>query len=275
MPVRDDDLERALREAAPRIDTEGVLDRVSAKRARRRSARAARMTALTLVAIIVTIGGVVLLARDEDRARVTTPATRVPASTPIALDRDEGYLRGPLTLSGDLVSVAAYDRDGRGGYDFPPSRIVRFDPDTLEVVDRVDLKAEILDVADGVDGVRWAITRNPDPDGPTTAGVFLKRIAPDGAVQSFSLPPGTQVTGPVSTVNSWAIIPTSTGTLVFDGVVVRGGSPQQTPAGDAPDPPPAVRRALSGSRDAAFVRVNDNTVLATSNGRLLRIHVDR
>ena len=74
-------------------------------------------------------------------------------------------------MSGDLVSVAAYEkRSASGGFDFPPSRIVRFDPETLEVVDRVDLKAEILSVADGADGVRWAITRNKDPDGPVLAG---------------------------------------------------------------------------------------------------------
>lgn len=208
MPVRDDDFTRALRDAAPAVDPADAYEQVRAKRARRATARRARIGVLAALVIVLGVGGIALVARNDGPAHVSTPAASAPTTTttrppvgwfPVKLATDEGYLRGPLTLSErdgrTLVSAAAYDRDADGSFSFPPSRIVRFDPTTLKVADRVDLKAEILSVVDADDGVRFALTRNPDPEGPTLPGLFLKRIAADGTVQSTPLPPGTTTTG--------------------------------------------------------------------------------
>jgi hypothetical protein len=217
--MRDDDLAQAIRAAAPVVDETAAFERIVEKRHRRRVVRRARVAELAVVAVLVA-GSVVVLARDDDHARVAAPVAPSSKWSPITLSTDEGYLRGPLTLSqrdGELlVSVAAYEPDGDGGFGFPPSRVVRFDPRTLEVVDRVELKAEILSVVDGPDGVRFALTRNPDPDGPVAAGLFLKRIAPDGTVTSTDLPPGTTTTGAITWDGVGTILTGPTSGLAFD-----------------------------------------------------------
>jgi hypothetical protein len=313
VPVRDDDLTRALRESAPSIDTTGALERVRTKRARRRRTRTARLGAFVALAALLTVGGVVLLSGGSGPRRVITPVAPVPGATPVALTPDHGYyLRGPLVRSGGAVSVAGYDAAGRDGFAFPPSRIVRFDPDTLRVIDSVPLKAEILSVAEGADGVRWAVTRNQDPEGPVTAGTFLKRITADGVVTSRDLPPGTEIDGDVAVVDEHVVVPTTAGVLTFDltGRPIDPGGTVRTvpltadvrsPAGFAPQTvrtsagrtwiegrrhgePTAVLVdgsmvrdviTLPGAHEVSFLWVDDDTVLATANGRLLRIHVDR
>ena len=49
---------------------------------------------------------------------------------PIALDADQGYVRGPLVVSGSTLSLAAYDHDG-DSFTYPPSRIVQLDDRTF------------------------------------------------------------------------------------------------------------------------------------------------
>jgi hypothetical protein len=256
VPVRDDDLARALHDAAPAVESDDAYARVVARRA--------RAGALIVVVLAIAIGGVALLARDDEHARISTPAgtpatTPAPAGwSPVTLAADEGYLRGPLTLSKVdgrvLVSVAAYDRDADGGFSIPPSHIVRFDPATGKVVDRVDLKAEILDVVDGDGGQRWALTRNPDPEGPTLPGLFLKRIAPDGTVRSTALPPGTTTDGAIAWGDGQGTLVTGPGTFVtFDanGKVSRefahGPPPPELPRGFELVPTSDWVAAASGS----------------------------
>jgi hypothetical protein len=311
MPVDDQRLERALRDAAPPVEGADAFERVAAKRARRRTVRAARLSGIAALGAVVVVASVVLVTRDEDRTRVdSAPVAGTPGVAPVSLAGEAGYLRGPLTVSGDLVSVAAYEQPAAdGGFDFPPSRIVRFDPETLAVIDRVDLKAEILSVADGADGVRWAITRNKDPEGPVLAGTFLKRIAADGTVTSTDLPPGTVIGGPVTVTPTSVLVPTGTDALAFDldghrrpgdgqlATLTFGSSPR----GFVRDPMRAVQvhgprmlvegtyRGVRGAvlaedgrvvdtislpgRDVAFAWVDDDTVLATTDGRLVRIDV--
>jgi hypothetical protein len=312
VPIAEDDVARALRSAAvAAVDTTGVVERVAAKRARRRTTRALGMSVVAVVLAFVVVGSVVLVSRDHD-ARITTPAATAQGVVPIVLSPDQGYLRGPLTMSDDLVSVAAYEPDGAGGYEFPGSRVVRFDPGTLQVRDRVDLKAEIVSVADGADGVRWAITRNRDPDGPegpVPAGHFLKRIDADGTVHSFDLPAGTDAVCCVKVLEDRAVVPTSRDVLVFDLqgrptstaglfpsdgrlMVVDGMAVEQTHragnrtwyTGVRGGLPAVVLQergrivdtiTLPGADEGSFVWVDDDNVLATSGGRLLRIAVDR
>lgn len=269
MPAREADIERALRDIAPAVDEHDAFERVAQKRTRRRTARTARLGVLAVVVALVAVS-IVLLARDTHPARVTTPVAPAGKATPLVLSTDEGYLRGPLTRSGALVSVAAYDRDGNGGYNFPPSRIVRFDPDSLRVVDRVDLKAEVLSVVDGAGGVRYAVTRNHDPDGPVTAGVFLKRIGPDGSVTSASLPPGTSVTGDLVVDATYVALPTSAGPLWFDAA----GQPVPRPPG-LEDPAPSSALIGPDGPGESRLRLDARTVLATSNGQLLELRVGR
>lgn len=308
MPVDEQRLEDALRDAAPQVPGVDAFERVAAKRAHRRRMRTARRSGLAALGAVVVVGSVLLVARDPDPSRVSTPpAATAPGTTPVAPEGVTGYLRGPLTMSGDLVSVAAYERRAPdGGFDFPPSRIVRFDPDTFAVVDRVDLRAEILSVADGADGARWAITRNKDPDGPVMAGTFLKRVAPDGTVDSFPLPPGTEIAGDVVVEAQRVLVPTQSGALAYgldgtrgetDGaysathidVAVPGfvaeatrsagprtwvsGTRNGTPAVVLLDGTTVVDTITLPGRDVSFAWVDDDTVLATVDGRMVRLDV--
>ena len=255
MPVRDEDLARALRDAAPEIDPRGAFDRVTAKRARRRTVRAMRTGVLALVAVAVVGGGVVLLGGDSERTRVDTPVAPapVPGAENVTLEPDPGwYLRGPLVVSDGTVSVAAYDRGADATpFAFPPSRIVRFDAETLGVIDRVDLKAEILSIASGDDGVRWAVTRNPDPEGPLLPGTFLKRIAADNTVRSTDLPPGTEIAGDVAVIAGSVWVPVRDGVLQLD---LNGRLVGRI------DLAPTVRRAVAQLNGQAVV-TNDGSLV--------------
>ena len=73
MPIREEQLERSMRAAAPHVSTVGVLDRVADKRARRRTARRIEVGALA-AALVVVLSTAVVLVRDDDQAtRVAAP----------------------------------------------------------------------------------------------------------------------------------------------------------------------------------------------------------
>jgi hypothetical protein len=173
--MREEQLERSLRAAAPRVATAGVVDRVEHKRDRRRARRRAELGALGVVVVALLSLAVVFVRSDGESARVMATGGRVitgdadvtpragtaRAPVSITLDPDQGYVRGPLVFSGDTLSLAAYDHDG-DTFTFPPSRTVQVDTRTFDELGRVDLKAEILSIADG-EGARWVVTRNPKP----------------------------------------------------------------------------------------------------------------
>jgi hypothetical protein len=236
--MREDQLERSLRASAPRVPTTGVLDRVAQKRARRRSVRRLELGALATVVVVAVASAVVLLTHDDGgvtrieapaaalRARVVagdaTVVTRDTGSSrpalPIALDPDQGYVRGPLSVSGSTLSFAAYDHDG-ATFTFPPSRIVRVDDRTFREEGRTDLKAEILSMADG-EGARWAVTRNPAP-ATGLPDAFLKRITAEGRVTSTLLPPGTDPVGNIAVGAGAVWIPLRDGVLRCDAATAQ------------------------------------------------------
>jgi hypothetical protein len=238
MPVLDERIELALRGAAPDVERIGVLERVAVKRERRRVARRARTAAamLGILAVIVTLafavpqdhrgarvaapggGGPGVQARVITDGPITAGGGAVSTPEPVALDTDEGYLRGPLTVYGDTASLAAYDRDG-SAFRFPPSRVVRIDTATLHVVQRVDLKAEVLSIVD-VGTVRWILTRNPAPANGLP-DVFLKRVSADGTVVSVLVPPPADPVGAISVTTSSVWVPVRDGVLRFDPATAR------------------------------------------------------
>jgi hypothetical protein len=227
----DDRLRDALRSTAQEPSLEGVAERVHAKRARRRTVR--RLEALGTVAVVaaaVTVGSVALL--EEDRREISVPpaaarsvAVRVAAGldlgarqrevkvTRVRLEPDEGYVRGPLLVTGNELILAAYDRDG-STYKFPPSRIVRVRADGT-VVDRVDLQGEIQSLDDG-EGARWALTRDKTVIGPEDPEFRVKRIGPDGTVASNAVPPGEQPVGDIVAEGGGVWVPVLDGVLRFD-----------------------------------------------------------
>jgi hypothetical protein len=232
--MRDEQLEHALRVTAPHVSTVGVLDRVAEKRARRRVAHRLELAAVVAV-IVVGLATVLAVARDDAPvARVAAPpapTARViagdplarshgvtSAPVPIALQPDQGYVRGPLVVSGNTLSLAAYDHGGNS-FTFPPSRIVRIDTRSFTEESRTDLKAEVLSIADG-EGARWVVTRNQKPANglPDT---FLKRIGSDGTVASTLLPFGTDPVGAVVAGGGSVWIPVRDGVLRVDPATAR------------------------------------------------------
>jgi hypothetical protein len=240
MPVDDRRIERALEAAAPAVDTGRVLERVATKRARRRTTRRIEGGVLALIVVaVIGLTAVLTTGNDGSSPQVAAPGARLSArivrgggavsgSTgtvvipqAVALNPDEGYLRGPLFVGPSALSLAAYDRAANGTFMFPPSRIVRVDGD--QVLDRVDLQAEVLSIADG-EGARWAVTENPPtPDG-TMPQTFLKRITDNAVAHSEPLPPGSEPVGSVAAVGGAVWVPVRDGVLQFDpanGKVVR------------------------------------------------------
>jgi hypothetical protein len=233
--MREDQLERSLRASAPPVTTAGVLERVADKRARRRTARRMQLGAVAAL-LVAALTTVVVLARDDaDVARVAAPAdtptarvitgnaaTRPHATTsapvPITLEPDQGYVRGPLALTGDILSLAAYDHSG-STFTFPPSRIVLIDTRSYTEESRTDLKAEIMSIADG-EGARWVVTRNQKP-ASGLPDAFLKRIGTDGTVRSALLPFGTDPVGPVVVGRGSVWIPVRDGVLRADPATGR------------------------------------------------------
>jgi hypothetical protein len=232
--MRDDQLEHALRVTAPHVSTVGVLDRVAEKRSRRRVARRVELAALVVALVVAFVAVLVVVRDDEPTNRVAAPSAptaRVIAGDPLArsngvtsapvvitLEPDQGYVRGPLVVSGNTLSLAAYDHGGNS-FTFPPSRIVRIDTRSFTEESRTDLKAEVLSIADG-EGARWVVTRNQKPANglPDT---FLKRIGTDGTVASTLLPFGTDPVGAVLAGGGSVWIPVRDGVLRVDPATAR------------------------------------------------------
>jgi hypothetical protein len=131
----------------------------------------------------------------------------------VALDPDEGYVRGPLLVQADIVTAAAYDRAG-DSYTVPPSRIIRFTLDG-HVVDRIDLQGAIVSLASG-EGARWALTHDKEVNGPQDPEFRVKRVAADGRVSSNPVPPGEQPNGDIVAAGGSVWVPVTDGVLRFD-----------------------------------------------------------
>jgi hypothetical protein len=236
--MREDQLERSLRASAPHVSTVGVLDQVARKRQRRSRSRRGAVAAVAAVLLAVTVALAVVATDDAGTpSHVAAPAGALHArvvpgaaaavtpdsgtsrtAVPVALDPDQGYVRGPLYLTGSTLAFAAYDHDG-SSFRFPPSRIVRVDRTTAHEEGRVDLKAEVLSIADG-EGARWALTRNPAPaNGLPDA--FLKRITADGEVTSVLLPPGSDPVGRITVGQGAVWIPLRDAVLRYDAATAQ------------------------------------------------------
>ena len=205
------------RRAQARATPRGAADRVRCGRARdgcravdrRSSSPATTVTSLGLPRPAARPAS----ASSQEVRRSTQGSGTARVPVPIALDPDQGYVRGPLVVSGSTLALAAYDHDG-ATFTYPPSRIVRVDTGTFREEGRTDLKAEILSIADG-DGARWVVTRNPAPaNGLPDA--FLKRIGADGAVVSKLLPAGSDPVGDVAVGAGSVWIPVRDGVLRYD-----------------------------------------------------------
>jgi hypothetical protein len=272
--MREDQLERSLRASAPHVSTVGVLDQVARKRQRRSRSRRAAVATVAAVLLTVTVALAVVAtddngtpthvatnAADALHARVVrgTAAAITPDSgasrsaVPVALDPGQGYVRGPLYLTGSTLSFAAYDRDG-SSFRFPPSRIVRVDSKTAREEGRIDLKAEVLSIADG-EGARWALTRNPAPaNGLPDA--FLKRITADGEVTSVLLPPASDPLGQITVGQGAVWIPLRDAVLRYDAATAQF----------------TTRYALT-PENARSIAVTDQ-VIATDRGDLVVLQPD-
>jgi hypothetical protein len=238
VPIRDEELEQSLRTAAPIVSTDDVFERVVRKRSRRRAVRRIEGGAIAFVLVAALSMAVVLAQDDDDTSRVAAPggassarvitggttitpkAGTATTPVPVTLDPDEGYLRGPLLVSGATLALAAYDHDGEG-FTYPPSRIVQLDTRTFQLEGQTNLKAEILSIANGDGGARWVVTRNPPPKPVGLPDAFLKRIAADGTVVSTLLPFGTDVVGDVVAGAGSVWIPTRDGVLRYDPATAR------------------------------------------------------
>ena len=269
MPIRDEELEQSLRTAAPHVSTEDVFERVVRKRSRRRAVRRIEGGAIAFVLVAALSMADLLAQEDDDTSRVAAPGgasrarvirggatvtaqagvARTPV--PVTLDPDEGYLRGPLLVSGSTLSLAAYDHDGEG-FTYPPSRILQLDTRTFRQEGPINLKAEILSVANGDGGARWVVTRNPPPKPAGLPDAFLKRIGADGTVVSMLLPPGTDVIGPVVAGAGAVWVPVRDGVLRYDPAIDR-----------------VVGRVDLAPADSRSVVIVDSSAWAT-DGSLLR-----
>src|SRR5688572_12406178 len=157
MPDAEDRIRDALRATAREPSTEGVTQRVRIKRQRRQTRR--KIEAGVLVAALVAAGAVVsATVLDENKApheiavpprQTEGPIVRVADGldktgegavakvTQVQVAPDGGYVRGPLLVTGDVLTFAAYEPVG-DGWDYPPSHIIRVRTDGT-VIDKVDL----------------------------------------------------------------------------------------------------------------------------------------
>lgn len=252
--MRDAELARELRASAPHVTTAGVLERVARKRAQRRVVRRVEvgMAALLVVGLVLAGAALVHTNTGDDTVRVVASgATR--ASSVIALDPDQGYVRGPLVVSGTTLTLTAYDHEG-DSFTFPPSRIVRVDSRTFDEEGRTDLKAEILSIADG-EGARWAVTRNPEP-ATGLPDAFLKRISSDGSAVSKLLPPASDVVGDIAVGDGAVWVPLRDAVLRYDAATLRLSARY--------DLEPSPSRSIAVSRQ----------VVVTQNGDLVALNAD-
>jgi hypothetical protein len=232
MPTDDLRLEQALHDAAPAIDTMGVLGNVTRRRNRHRRNRRLAIAAGVLALFLVVGSVTVALTRDDDAQRVEVAAPNsalvarvVTAFGPVTgdtgkavipkrveLDRDVGLLRAPVLVGSDGLSVASDDPAGGSA-----SHLVRIDGS--HVVDVADFKARVLSIAEG-EGARWAVTQNLAPTGGRRApDSFLKKITGPGEPQSTPLDDHCNDCKPVGQIVAahgviW--VPIHQGWLLFD-----------------------------------------------------------
>jgi len=238
----DDRVSGALHDAAhtPPVDTSDVVTRVAAKRAHRRRVRQVRTGALSVAAVVaVVVASIAVVGGFEgggsgsphrevaaggntgtpavrvyEGASELTGASRGATVAGVTLSNDEGYVRGPLLASGNLVTAMAYDHSG-DSFTFPPSAIFRFSASTGTVADRVDLQGEIEALSEG-EGARFAQTRDKTVIGPQDPEFRVKRITPDGAHVSNPIPPPNQPAGSIVAGGGAVWVPVSDGVLRFD-----------------------------------------------------------
>ena len=225
-------------------DGAGLATQVAAKRAHRRRVRQARAGALAVAAVVAVVVASVAIVGGSDgggnggsgRRQVAaggnggTPTVRVvdgdtltgplraagrgATVAPITLSTAEGYLRGPLQATGDLVTATAYNPSGNT-FTFPPSAIVRFTAGTGQVTDRVDLQGEIQALSDG-EGARFAQTRDKTVTGPQDPEFRVKRITADDQHVSNPIPPPNHPAGPIVAGGGAVWVPVTDGVLRFD-----------------------------------------------------------
>ncbi|HZP28380.1 MAG TPA: hypothetical protein VFC99_05475 [Acidimicrobiia bacterium] len=244
MSELDDRLTAAFRGAAREPAGAGdVVSRVAAKRAHRRRVRQVRAGMLSVAVVVAVVAASFAIVdasggggsdgshhqvaaggppgapavRVVDGDLVTGPlrdAGRAATVTAVPVPADEGYVRGPLLATGDLVAAAAYNRDG-DSFTFPPSAILRFAATTGRVADRVDLQGEIEALSDG-EGARFAQTRDKTVIGPQDPEFRVKRIAAGGDHVSNPIPPPNRPAGPLVAGGGAVWVPVTDGVLHFD-----------------------------------------------------------
>jgi hypothetical protein len=229
VPADDQRLERALHDAAPVVETAGVLDLVARKRTRRRRTHRVGAVAAVLGVVLVIGATAVLLANHDGSsphvavppagvsARVVTGDRAVDATNghvraprPVVLDAPTGTLRAPLYVGTATLSAASDDLDANG---VPRSRVVRVDGS--QVVDVSDFKAQVISITEG-EGARWALTRNPRATEGSLPDTFLKRIGPVGDPVSHQLPIDADPVGPIAAVGGAVWVPVRDGVVQFD-----------------------------------------------------------
>jgi hypothetical protein len=243
VPTDDPRLEQALHDAAPTVETVGVVAQVTRHRTRRRRNRRITTGALALVALLVVGTITVLVTRDDGTSpHIAAPGARLQARvidgdgvvddsagtlvtpTLVTLDQDPHLLRAPVLAGATAFSVASYDAGADGA---ALSHVVRIEG--TDVRDIVDFKARILSIAEG-EGARWALTQNlrASPGG-RVPDTFLKRIDVAGDSLSTLLPLDADPVGPIAAVGGAVWVP------VRDGVLQYGTNAQFVDKIDLPD----------------------------------------
>jgi hypothetical protein len=229
VPTDDPRLEQALRDAAPVVGAVGVLDRVEAKRVHRRRQRRVVTAASALAVFVLLLVATALVVRDDPSPpQVAAPGAGMSAKvvtgddaraegrseTPraVALDTDPGVIVPPVSVGSASVSTASHDRGTDGQ---PLTHVVRIDG--THVVDVVNLKADVVSIAEG-EGARWALTQNLRAADATIPDTFLKRIGTVGEPVSTLLPRDSDPVGPVAAVGGAVWVPVRDGVLQFDPV---------------------------------------------------------
>ncbi|HLM18066.1 MAG TPA: hypothetical protein VK549_09620 [Acidimicrobiia bacterium] len=236
MPSDDARLEQALHDAAPDVETFGVVAQVTHRRTRRRRNRRIAAGALSAVVLLI-VGTLAALATRDDgpSTHVAAPGARLEARvisgsdsvedgagthrapTVVALDRDAHLLRSPVLVGATAISVASYDPGADGA---ALSHVVRIEGS--HVRDIVDFKARIVSIAEG-EGARWALTQNLGATGSKVPDAFLKRISATGDPISTQLPVNADPVGPITAVGGAVWIPVRDGVLQYDanGTFIR------------------------------------------------------
>jgi hypothetical protein len=174
--------------------------------------------------------------------------------TPMTVDPDR-YVRGPLLAAWRLEFAAAYERRGPAGWDYPPSHVIGFTPESTAGATRADLEGEILSFAEGGE-VLWAVTHDRFVDADRVE-YRLKRIdTATGNLNTMPLTPGAVPAGPVVATTGGVWVP------LRDGVI---GFPH---SGTVPT------RIDLPEQDTRAVAIIDGQVYVTSGSTIRRIHTE-